>query len=46
LQVVLAYERGGWRALSELCGRVGIPEQSLPALYRETLAWAQALDAP
>jgi c-di-GMP-related signal transduction protein len=46
LQVVLAYERGGWRALSELCGRVGIPEEALPALYRETLAWAQTLDTP
>lgn len=46
LQVVIAYERGDWRALSGLCTRVGIPEEALPALYRETLAWAQALDAP
>ncbi|MGD8543449.1 MAG: HDOD domain-containing protein [Desulfobacteraceae bacterium] len=46
LQVVLAYERGGWRALSELCGRVGISEEALPALYRETLAWAQTLETP
>jgi EAL and modified HD-GYP domain-containing signal transduction protein len=46
LQLVVAYERGGWQALSELCGRVGIPEETLPQLYRETLAWAQALEAP
>ncbi len=46
LQVVLAHERGGWRALSELCGRVGISEEVLPALYRETLAWAQTLETP
>jgi EAL and modified HD-GYP domain-containing signal transduction protein len=46
LNLAVAYERGGWHELSALCAQVGIPEGDLPPLYRETLEWAQAMDAP
>ncbi|MCU0557321.1 MAG: HDOD domain-containing protein [Desulfobacterales bacterium] len=46
LKIAIAYERGGWQDLSALCARVGIPEEALPPLYRETLEWGQVLDAP
>ncbi len=46
LKIAIAYERGGWQDLSALCARVGIPEEALPPLYRETLEWGQVLGAP
>ncbi|MFO7497537.1 MAG: hypothetical protein R6X05_18075, partial [Desulfobacterales bacterium] len=46
LNLAIAYERGGWQDLSALCARVGIPEEALPPLYRETIEWGQVLGAP
>ncbi|MFO7495049.1 MAG: HDOD domain-containing protein [Desulfobacterales bacterium] len=46
LNLAIAYERGDWQDLSALCARIGIPEEALPPLYRETIEWGQVLGAP
>jgi c-di-GMP-related signal transduction protein len=41
--LVIAYERADWERVSELIGKVGLPEGEVPLLYAEAVAWADTL---
>ncbi len=41
--LVVAYERADWEKVSELIGKVGLPEGEVPLLYAEAVAWADML---
>ena len=41
--LVIAYERADWERVSELIGKVGLPEGEVPLLYAEAVAWADML---
>ena len=40
-RLILAYEQGRWDEVSELAGRVGVPEQVLPRAYAAAVSWAR-----
>lgn len=40
LDLVIAYERGDWGALSRSCGTLGVGEAEAPVCYYDSLAWA------
>lgn len=46
LAITLFYERANWARVKTLTERLGINEDELPAIYRDALNWANALDAP
>src|SRR5690554_1724185 len=46
LAITLFYERANWARVHTLTQRLGIKEDELPAMYRDALNWANALDAP
>ncbi len=41
--LVIAYERADWERVSELIGKVGLPEGEVPLLYAEAVSWADML---
>ena len=41
--LVIAYEQADWERVSELIGKVGLPEGEVPLLYAESVAWANML---
>lgn len=41
--LTIAYERADWERVSELIGKVGLPEGEVPLLYAEAVAWADML---
>ena len=43
LDLVLAYEQAEWGRISEWTAARGLPEDELPALYRNALRWADSL---
>ena len=40
LQLVEAFERGGWAALAASCAHLQIEESTVVPLYRSAIAWA------
>ena len=41
--LVIAYEQADWERVSELIGKVRLPEGEVPLLYAEAVAWADML---
>ncbi len=41
LSIVVAYERGNWSTVSELCHRRGWPENDLIGLYIDAIEWSR-----
>jgi c-di-GMP-related signal transduction protein len=41
LQIVLEYEKGNWDALAAATKPLGIDEQALPDIFRDSLQWAR-----
>ncbi|MEW6263176.1 MAG: HDOD domain-containing protein [Thermodesulfobacteriota bacterium] len=43
LDLVLAFEKGAWSALSEMAAQLQIKEESLPPAYAEAMKWLQEI---
>jgi c-di-GMP-related signal transduction protein len=43
LEFVLNYERGNWEEITIAAARMGVNEDAIPALYLESLDWAQLI---
>ncbi len=39
-KLVVAYERAKWEEISELAAKINLPEEEIPALYAESVSWA------
>jgi len=43
LEIVLAYERGDWPALSKWTAKMGVEEASIPQVYMEAVEWSNQI---
>ncbi len=39
-KLVTAYEQANWEEISELAAKINLPEEEIPALYAESVSWA------
>ncbi|MBI3448004.1 MAG: HDOD domain-containing protein [Acidobacteria bacterium] len=43
LDLALSYERGEWEEMMKLTDRFGLDEDTVPAIYRESVTWSDSL---